>query len=99
GLDVHKDTVVACARITDHGRATQTTRTFGTMTEDLLALRDWLTQKRVSHIAMESTGVLWKPVWNILDGGDWELLLVNAKELKQVPGRKSDAKDSQWIAQ
>jgi transposase len=101
GLDVHKDTVVACVRITEgHGKPREEARTFGTMTDDLLALSDWLRAEKVTHIAMESTGVLWKPVWNILDGAsDWELLLVNARELKQVPGRKTDVKDSQWIAQ
>lgn len=100
GLDVHKATIVACLRITDaRGQATESVRTFETMTEQLLALSDWLAENQVTHIAMESTGVLWKPVWNILEGGAWELLLVNAKELKQVPGRKSDVRDSQWIAQ
>lgn len=99
GLDVHKTTVVACVRIMDHGHATEAIRTFGTMTEDLLSLFDWLAEHEITHLAMESTGVLWKPVWNILEGGAWKLLLVNARELKQVPGRKSDVKDSQWIAQ
>ena len=101
GLDVHKDSVVACVRITEgHSKPREEVRTFGTMTDDLLALSDWLRAEKVTHIAMESTGVLWKPVWNILDGAsDWELLLVNARELKQVPGRKTDVKDSQWIAQ
>jgi transposase len=100
GLDVHKKTVVACVRVTQpDGSVEEHTRTFGTMTEDLLQLADWLSVASVTHVAMESTGVLWKPIWNLLDGGDWELLLVNAHELKQVPGRKSDVKDSQWIAQ
>jgi transposase len=100
GLDVHKKNVVACVRITTpQGQAQETVRTFGTMTEDLLALADWLRQQQVTHVAMESTGVLWKPIWNILEGDEFELLLVNARELKQVPGRKSDVKDSQWIAQ
>lgn len=100
GLDLHQKTVVACVRITGlQGRPVEEIRTFGTMTADLLALSDWLVECRVSHVAMESTSVLWKPVWNILDGrSDWELLLVNPRELKQVPGRKSDVKDSQWIA-
>jgi len=100
GLDVHKKNIVVCVRITaKNGRVRQTTRTFGTMTDDLLQLSDWLASERVTHLAMESTGVLWKPVWNILEGGGWEMLLVNARELKQVPGRKSDVKDAQWIAQ
>ena len=100
GLDIHKETIVVCVRITDDGgRATESVRTFGTMTEDLLALSDWMSANGVTHVAMESTGVYWKPVWNILEAGQWKLLLVNPKELKQVPGRKSDVKDSQWIAQ
>jgi transposase len=99
GLDVHKKTVVVCVRIMDDGRVTEAIRTFGTMTEDLLSLLDWLIERGITHVAMESTGVLWKPIWNILEGGEWKLLLVNARELKQVPGRKSDVKDSQWIAQ
>jgi transposase len=101
GLDVHKQTVVACVRITNpgSGKAEESVRTFGTMTDDLLALADWLVQQQVTHVAMESTGVYWKPVWNILETFDLTLLLVNARELKQAPGRKSDVKDSQWIAQ
>ena len=100
GLDVHKKTVVVTIRITEaQGQDQEPTRTFGTMTDDLLALYDWLIKLRVTHVAMESTGILWKPIWNILEGGPWELLLVNARELKQVPGRKTDIKDSQWIAQ
>ena len=100
GLDVHKKTIVVCIRIMlSGGQVKEETRTFGTMTDDLLALLDWLVQQQVTHVAMESTGVLWKPIWNILDGHGLELLLVNAKELKQVPGRKSDVKDAQWIAQ
>jgi transposase len=99
GLDVHKDSIMACVRITDpRGQAEELIRTFGTMTGDLLALADWLRESEVTQVAMESTGVLWKPVWNILEGGTWTLLLVNARELKQVPGRKSDVRDSQWIA-
>ena len=100
GLDVHKVTIVACVRrVIPGGQAEELVRTFGTMTEDLLKLSDWLAEHQVTHVAMESTGVLWKPVWNVLEGGEWQLLLVNARELKQVPGRKSDVRDSQWIAQ
>lgn len=99
GLDVHKNSIVACVWITNSsGKASNTVRTFGTMTDDLLALFDWLRENEVTHVAMESTGVLWRPVWNILEGGEWKLLLVNPQELKQVPGRKSDVNDSQWIA-
>lgn len=99
GMDVHKNSIVVCIRITDaHGRVEELVRTFGTMTDDLLSLFDWLVQCQVAQVAMESTGVLWKPVWNVLEGGTWKLLLVNPKELKHVPGRKSDVTDSQWIA-
>jgi transposase len=99
GLDVHKDSIVACVRITDSGgQAQESIRTFGSMTDDLLALFDWLASQGVTHVAMESTGEFWKPVWNILEAGSWELLLANPRELKQVPGRKSDVRDCQWIA-
>jgi transposase len=99
GLDVHQKTIVACVRKPQPqgGGIAEEVRTFGTMTKDLLQLSDWLAQAGVTHVAMESTGVLWKPVWNILDG-QFELLLVNPRELKRVPGRKSDVSDSQWIA-
>ena len=104
GLDVHKETVVACARIDSEvvgGKVQEEVRTFGTMTSDLLAMADWLAGLGVTHIAMESTGVFWKPIWNILESFPWKMkmLLVNSRELKQVPGRKSDVRDSQWIAQ
>jgi transposase len=97
GLDVHRKTVVACVRrVEAGGRVREHVQTFGTMTGDLLRLSDWLAGHGVTHVAMESTGVLWKPVWNILDGL-FELLLANPRELKQVPGRKSDVRDCQWI--
>src|SRR5258708_1655274 len=100
GLDVHQKTIVACVRTIrpQGGHIAEEVLTFGTMTGDLLRLSDWLVKKGVTHVAMESTGVLWRPVWNILDG-QFELLLVNPRELKRVPGRKSDVSDSQWIAQ
>lgn len=99
GLDVHKKTIVACIRSVDNkGQVAEQIRSFETMTRDLLALSDWMAKHGVTHVAMESTGVFWKPVWNILDGR-FQLLLVNARELKQVPGRKSDVRDCQWIAQ
>ena len=99
GLDVHQKTVVACVRrLQPKGAVKEQVRTFGTMTGDLLEMSDWLASEGVTHVAMESTGVLWKPVWNILDGR-FELLLVNPRGLKRVPGRKSDVSDSQWIAQ
>jgi transposase len=99
GLDVHKKTVVACVRraVAD-GAVEKQTRTFGTMTADLLELADWLEAQGVRHAAMESTGVYWKPIWHILEGR-FTLILVNARHIKQVPGRKTDVKDSEWIAQ
>jgi transposase len=98
GLDVHKKTVEATVRRVEQGRLQAETRRFGTMTADLLGLSDWLTSERVTHVAMESTGVFWKPIYNILEGA-FEVLLVNAQHVKQVPGRKTDVKDSQWLAQ
>jgi transposase len=99
GLDVHKDTVVACVRrLDERGRAHEEVRTFGTMTSMLLLLADWLLEAGVTHAAMESTGVYWKPVYHLLEG-QFELLLVNAQHIKQVPGRKTDVKDCAWIAQ
>jgi transposase len=99
GLDVHKKTVVACVRhaVAD-GTVQKQTRTFGTMTADLLELADWLEAQGVRHAAMESTGVYWKPIWHILEGR-FTLILVNARHIKQVPGRKTDVKDAEWIAQ
>jgi transposase len=99
GLDVHKKTVVACVRHLDPGGAVRKeTRTFGTMTADLLELADWLKSEGVQYAAMESTGVYWKPIWHILEGA-FKLVLVNARHIKNVPGRKTDVKDAEWIAQ
>jgi transposase len=99
GLDVHKDSVVVCVRrVGEAGRATKEIRTFGTTTAELLALVDWLRQEDVTHAAMESTGVYWKPVFNLLEGHT-EVILVNAQHIKQVPGRKTDVKDCEWLAQ
>ena len=99
GLDVHKDTVVACVRhVGERGQAREEVRTFGTMTASLLALADWLAEAGASHVAMESTGVYWQPVYHLLEGR-FQLLLVNAQHIKQVPGRKTDVKDCCWIAQ
>lgn len=99
GLDVHKSTVMACVR-RQRGprRVEQQTRNFGTTTAALLELADWLAEEGVTHVAMESTGVYWKPIWNLLEGL-FEMLLVNAQHIKQVPGRKTDVKDAEWIAQ
>jgi transposase len=100
GLDVHKATVSACVRVTPaRGRkVTQEIRTFATTTPELLALRDWLTEQRVTHVAMEATGVYWKPVYYLLEN-DFQLLLVNPAHFKQVPGRKTDVADCAWLAQ
>jgi transposase len=99
GLDVHKKTVVACVRhVTPEGAVEKQTRTFGTMTADLLELADWLKARGVRHAAMESTGVYWKPVWHLLEA-TVDLTLVNARHMRQVPGRKTDVKDAEWIAQ
>jgi transposase len=95
GLDVHKDSVWACARV-DGARHTQR---FGTTSRELLRLGDWLASLGVTAVAMESTGVFWKPVWNLLEDGRFGLMLVNARHVKQVPGRKTDVSDCQWIAE
>jgi transposase len=98
GIDVHKRTVVAC-RLTrdDTGVREAQTQTFGTTTNELLRLADWLTEGGCTHVAMESTGVFWKPVFNLLEGA-FEVWLLNAAHIKAVPGRKTDVKDAQWIA-
>jgi transposase len=97
GLDVHKASVVACVMITGNdGRVESKTRTFGTVTADVLAMSDWLREQQVTHIAMESTGVYWKPVYHLLEG-NFELLVVNAHHVKALPGRKTDVKDAEWI--
>ena len=99
GLDVHKKTVVACVRrVDDRGVPRPEVRTFGTTTAELLALGDWLAEAGVAHVAMESTGVFWKPVFNLLEDR-FTVVLVNAQHVKQVPGRKTDVKDCAWIAQ
>ncbi len=99
GLDVHSKTVAACVRrMDDTGKIHVEVRTFGTMTRDLLALSEWLLAEGVSHVAMESTGVFWKPVHNILEE-HFRILLVNARHVKNVPGRKTDVKDCEWLAQ
>jgi transposase len=98
GLDVHKKSITACV-LWAEGKKRKEKRRFGTFTEDLLKLAEWLRECGVTHVAMESTGVYWKPVWNILEGQFAEVLLVNAQHIKAVPGRKTDQKDSEWIAQ
>lgn len=94
GLDVHKKIVVACA-ITPEGKEI---RTFSTMTDDLISMVDWLKNKGCTHVAMESTGSFWKPIFNLLELEDIQALVVNAKHMKNVPGRKTDVKDAEWIA-
>ncbi len=99
GLDVHKKIIVGCLFVLKaDGRLTKEIRSFGTMTQDILALSDWLLAAGCTHVAMESTGSYWKPVWNILEG-KLELLLINAQHMKAVPGRKTDVKDCEWIAE
>src|SRR5438128_3370053 len=98
-LDVHKAQVTACVRAPDRqGKRSELGAEFSTMTADLLALRDWLQGLGVTHVAMEATGVYWKPVYYVLED-DFELLLVNAQHVKNVPGRKTDVQDAQWLCQ
>jgi transposase len=94
GMDVHKDKIVACVMV---GRKRET-RTFGTMTDDLLQLIDWIKEQKCECVAMESTGVYWKPIYNLLELEEIKTLVVNAQHIKAVPGRKTDVKDSEWIA-
>ena len=98
GLDVHQATVVACVRIMEGGKPKRQCRSFATTTAGLLELRAWLTACGCSHVAMEATGVYWKPVWNILSDGDFALIVANAAHIKNVPGRKTDMNDAMWIA-
>lgn len=98
GLDVHKDTAVACVRHTANGTVRREVRTFKTTTKELLALSEWLSGEGCTHIAMEATGVYWKPVWHVLSDGDFTLLLANAAHVKNVPGRKTDVNDATWLA-
>lgn len=98
GLDVHKDTVVVCLRVEEGGRVARTVKTFGTMTIDLLGLQQWLVDEQVTHVAMEATGVYWKPVWHLLEPV-CTLILANPARIKNVPGRKTDVKDAEWIGE
>lgn len=98
GIDVHKKSVVACVIVPGSGKLSRTTRTFGTTTAQLRNLLHWLREAGCTHVAMESTGVYWKPVYNVLDGHFEEILVVNAQHLKAVPGRKTDVCDAEWIA-
>jgi len=99
GIDIHKKSITVCVLIRESGRKEQKhLREFGTMTSEILGCTDWLRELGVTHVAMESTGVYWRPVWNLLEG-QFDLLLANATHIKKVPGRKTDVKDSEWIAQ
>jgi transposase len=99
GADVHSKTVVVCVRrVDDRNKIQKEIRTFMTMTRDLLSMGDWLRAEGVTHVAMESTGVFWKPIYNLLEG-QFEIVLVNARHVKNVPGRKTDVKDCEWLAQ
>ena len=99
GIDVHKATLTACVRVdTGGGKLSQEIRSFGTTSAELLSLHDWLSAQQVSHVAMEATGVYWKPVYYVLEQG-FTVLLVNPAEIKRVPGRKTDVSDSAWLAQ
>jgi transposase len=98
GLDVHQATVVACLLIVlKSGKVHKQIRTFGTTTRELVALREWLLSEGCTHVAMESTGVYWKPIYAILEGA-FEIVVANAQHVKKVPGRKTDVKDAEWIA-
>jgi transposase len=98
GLDVHQATVVACLlQVQRDGRVQKQMRTFGSTTRELVSLREWLRSEGCTHVAMESTGVYWKPVYAILEGG-FQIVVANAQQVKKVPGRKTDVKDAEWIA-
>ena len=98
GLDVHQKSVTACVLLTEPaGAVRKYLQTFATMTDSLLALGDWLASLGVTHVAMESTGVYWRPVFNLLEEGR-EVILVNAQHIKAVPGRKTDVRDAKWLA-
>jgi transposase len=98
GLDVHKETVSVCISLCEtNGQKRQQVRVYGTFTQDLLALADWLKENGVTHVAMEATGVYWRPVWAVLEG-QFQQMLVNPQHIKAVPGRKTDTKDCEWIA-
>lgn len=98
GLDVHKESVVACARHIANGKVKIEVKTFKTTTAGLLSLSDWLSSEGCTHIAMEATGIYWKPVWHILCDGEFQLVLANAAHVKNVPGRKTDVNDATWLA-
>jgi transposase len=98
GIDVHKKFLVACVIVSDGAQVQQQTRRFATFTADLLKFSQWLTEQGCTHVAIESTGVYWQPIYNILEGS-FELLLVNTQQVRMVPGRKTDVKDAEWLAE
>jgi transposase len=97
GRDVHKESVSVCISVCEGKKKRQETREFGTFTRNLLELADWLKEQGVTHVAMEATGVYWRPVWAVLEG-QFEQMLVNPQHIKAVPGRKTDTRDCEWIA-
>jgi len=97
GLDIHRDTIVACVRLAEAGGVIRFVETFATTTAELERLSEWLAGHGVTCVAMEATGVYWKPVWAVL-AGDFELVLANAHHVKAVPGRKTDVNDATWLA-
>src|SRR6516225_4575087 len=99
GLDAHKETVVACVRIVEGGDVSRSVRTFATTTASLIELGEWLEVNGCTHVAMEATGVYWKPVWQVLVDSSLELVLANAAQVKNVPGRKSDVNDAMWVSE
>ena len=99
GLDVHKETVVACLRIVERGEVSRSVRTFATTTASLTELGEWLEANGCTHVGMEATGVYWKPVWQVLADGSFELVLANAAQVKNVPGRKTDVNDATWLSE
>ena len=99
GLDVHKETVVACVRIVEGGEVSRSVRTFATTTASLIELGEWLEVNGCTHVAMEATGVYWKPVWQVLADSSFELVLANAAQVKNVPGRKTDVNDAAWLSE
>jgi transposase len=99
GLDVHKETVVACVRLVEGGKISHSVRTFATTTANLIELGEWLEANGCTHVAMEATGVYWKPVWQVLAGDSFELVLANAAHVKNVPGRKTDVNDATWLSE
>jgi len=98
GLDVHKKRLTACVMVEGRGRKVRKEiRTFTTMTSDLLDLKKWLKEEGITHVAIESTGIYWKPVFNILEDS-FEVILANSRHIKNVPGRKTDVNDSEWLS-